>query len=72
MKLTYGQLRQMVEEAYKLREQNVSGGAGGYMTPRAFGGKKPNKVMRQGMKSVQRPKRPSHTKMFDYLEENNK
>lgn len=65
MRLTYGQVRQMVEEA--LKEQNVSGAAGGYMTPRAFG-----KKMRQGMKPVSRPKRPSHTKMFDYLEETNK
>lgn len=70
MGITYGQLKQMVEEAIK--EQNVSGAAGSYMTPRAFGGKKPSKVMRQGMKPVSRPKRPSHTKMFDYLEENNK
>ena len=69
MKLTYGQLKQLISEA--LKEQNVSGAAGGYMTPRAFG-KKTSKVMRQGMKPVSRPKRHSHTKMFDYLEENNK
>lgn len=69
MGITYGQLRQMVEES--LKEQNVSGAAGGYMTPKAFG-KKLSRIMQQGMKSVSRPKRPSHTKMFDYLEENNK
>ena len=68
MKLTYGQLREMIQEA--LKEQNVSGAAGGYMTPKAFGRK--SKIMRQGMKPVSRPKRPSHTKMFDYLEEHNK
>lgn len=67
MKLTYGQLWDMIQEA--LKEQNVSGAAGGYMTPKAFGQK--SKVMRQGMKPVSRPKRPSHTKMFDYLEEHN-
>lgn len=65
MKITYGQLKEMIQEA--LKEQNVSGAAGGYMTSKAFG--KKTKVMRQGMKSVSRPKRPSHTKMFDYLEE---
>ena len=68
MSLTYGQLRQMVEEA--LKEQNVSGAVGGYATPKAFG-RKTGRVMRQGMSPVSRPKRPSHTKMFDYLEENN-
>ena len=68
MKLTYGQLREMIQEA--LKEQNVSGAAGGYMTPKAFDRK--SRVMRQGMKPVSRPKRPSHTKMFDYLEEYNK
>lgn len=67
-RLTYGQLREMVQEAYKLKEANVSAAAGGYNTPKAFG---KSKVMRQGMKPVSRPKRPSHTKMFDYLEENN-
>lgn len=65
MKITYGQLKEMIQEA--LKEQNVSGAAGNYMTPKAFG--KKTKVMRQGMKPVSRPKRPSHTKMFDYLEE---
>lgn len=56
-KFTYGMLKEMVMEA--LKEQNVSAAAGGYNSPRAF----------QGMKRVSRPKRPSHTKMFDYLEE---
>lgn len=65
MNITYGQLRQMVEEA--LKEANVTGAVGGYNIPKAFGR---SKVMRQGMKPVSRPKRPSHTKMFDYLEEN--
>lgn len=69
MKVTYGQLRQMVEES--LKEQNVSGAAGGYMTPKAFR-RKISKIMQQGMKPVLRPKRPSHTKMFDYLEETKK
>ena len=55
---------------------NVAGNVGGYSTPFAFSkkgaGKNPatkasEKVL--GMTTVKRPKRPSHTKMFDYLDE---
>lgn len=53
--LTYGTLREMVQEA--LKEQNVSGAVGNYNTPKAF-------------KRISRPKRPSHTRCFDFLEEN--
>lgn len=60
MKLTYGILRQMVDEA--LKEQNVSGAVGGFNSPRAF-----KSTGRPFSKSVSRPKRPSHTKMFDYI-----
>lgn len=65
--MTYGELKQIIQEA--LKEQNVSAAVGNYSTPKAF--KRSSKVMRQGMKPTSRPKRPSHTKMFDYLEEEN-
>ena len=40
-----------------------------YATPRAFGkGKKAKKTLTKlGWKKQERPKRPSNTKMFDYL-----
>lgn len=62
MKMTYGELREMVLGVIK--EQNVSGAVGGYNTPRAFSGSS-----KPYYRKVSRPKRPSHTKMFDYLEE---
>jgi len=66
-----------------LDEMSVSGGGASftpgsgeqYATPRAFSkkGQRSNAAIesskRSGMKVVKRPKRPSHTKMFDYLEE---
>jgi hypothetical protein len=58
-----------------LDEMSVSGDAGGYSTPFAFSkkGQGKNKATLEseklGFKTVQRPKHPSHTKMFDYLDE---
>jgi hypothetical protein len=59
-----------------LEEMSVSGDAGGYSTPFAFAKKGQGKNVatkateKLGYKTVERPKRPSHTKMFDYLDEN--
>jgi hypothetical protein len=58
-----------------LEEMSVSGDAGGYSTPNAFAkpGQGKNKGTLEseklGFKTVQRPKRLSHTKMIDYLDE---
>ena len=58
-----------------LKEMSVSGDAGGYSTPFAFAKKGAGKNVatktaeKLGYKTVQRPKHPSHTKMFDYLNE---
>lgn len=58
-----------------LDEMSMSGDAGGYSTPFAFskkgqGENSATKTMKKdGFKTVQRPKHPSHTKMFDYLNE---
>lgn len=60
MKLTKGLIRQMVEEV--LRETNTSTCTGTYATPKAF-----NITAKPFTEKVERPKRPSHTKMFDYL-----
>ncbi len=59
-----------------LEEMSTTGGVGGYSTPNAFA--KPGQgknvatktAEKLGYKTVERPKRPSHTKMFDYLDEN--
>lgn len=59
-----------------LDEMNVTGAVGGYSTPNAFSKKGQGKnaatktAEKLGYKTVQRPKRPSNTKMFDYLDEN--
>lgn len=59
-----------------LQEMNVTGAVGGYLTPKAFSKKGQGKntatkaAEKLGFKTVERPKRPSHTKMFDYLDEN--
>jgi hypothetical protein len=59
-----------------LQEMSTSGDAGGYLTPYAFSKKGAGKntatktAEKLGYKTVQRPSRPSHTKMFDYLDEN--
>ena len=74
------ELVQLVQEVLQeLDEANVTGGtatftAGSgeqYATPHAFG-KKPSPRAKKAMtklvwKKQERPKRPSHTKMFDYL-----
>jgi hypothetical protein len=58
-----------------LEEMSVSGDVGGYSTPNAFAkpGQGTNAATkasaRLGFKAAPRPKHPSHTKMFDYLDE---
>jgi len=64
-------IKEVLEE-----EGNVTGAVGGYSTPNAFAkpgqGKNAatNTAEKLGFKTVSRPKRPSHTKGFDYLDEN--
>lgn len=59
-----------------LEEMSTSAEAGAYSTPNAFAKKGQGKnaatktAEKLGYKTVERPKRPSHTKMFDYLDEN--
>jgi hypothetical protein len=65
------------EVMLELDEANVTGGTatftpgtgGQYATPRAFGkGTRAKKTLTKlGWKKQERPKRPSHTKGFDYL-----
>lgn len=72
------QVAEIIKEV--LDEMNVTGamdgGMGSPKTPRAFAKKGQGKnaatktAERLGYKTVARPKRPSHTKMFDYLDEN--
>lgn len=64
-------IKEVLEE-----EGNVTGNVGAYSTPNAFSKKGQGKNSATkftekafGMKTVERPKRPSHTKMFDYLDE---
>lgn len=40
-----------------------------YASPRAFGKVNTKALTNIGFKKVSRPKHPSHTKMFDYLEQ---
>jgi hypothetical protein len=59
-----------------LEEMSTTGGVGGYSTPFAFskkgaGANAATKASQKlGFKAAPRPKHPSHTKMFDYLDEN--
>lgn len=59
-----------------LEEMSTTGAVGGYLTKNAFSkpGQGKNTATKTaeklGYKTVERPKRPSHTKMFDYLDEN--
>jgi len=59
-----------------LEEMSTTGAVGGYLTKNAFAKKSQGKNVatktaeKLGYKTVERPKRPSHTKMFDYLDEN--
>lgn len=68
------QLQQIIREVLE-EEGNVTGAVGGYLTPKAFAKKGQGKNVatktaeKLGMKTVQRPKRPSHTNMFDFLNE---
>ena len=49
----------------------AAGAGAQYATPFAFGRSTKNRatktLMKQGYKKIKRPKRPSHTKGFDYL-----
>jgi hypothetical protein len=68
--MTRSQLTELIREVLQeLDEANVSGAVGAYHTPFAFGkGTRAKQALkRQGYKQVSRPKRPSHTKGFDYL-----
>jgi len=76
--MTRSNLVKLVREVMQeLDEANVTGGSATftpgtgaqYATPHAFGkGKRAKKTLTKiGWKQQQRPKRPSHTKMFDYL-----
>ena len=68
------QLQQIIREV--LDEMSTTGGVGGYLTPKAFAKKGQGKNVatktaeKLGYKTVERPKRPSNTKMFTYLDEN--
>ena len=59
-----------------LEEMSTTGAVGGYLTPNAFAKKGQGKNVatktseKLGFKTVERPKRPSNTKMFTYLDEN--
>lgn len=55
----------------ELNEMNVTGAVGGYQTPFAFSkGNKDNRatqfLKKMGFTKVERPKRPSSTKLVDY------
>ena len=68
-------VREVMQELDEANVTNVGGasftpGDGAqYATPKAFGkGNRAIKTLKkQGYKKVSRPKRPSHTKAFDYL-----
>jgi hypothetical protein len=53
----------MNKKEVNIKEQNVSGAAGAYQSPKAFS---KFKVGSPFNTPVERPKRPSHTKMFDF------
>jgi hypothetical protein len=76
--MTRRKLRELVREVMQeLDEANVTGGTAtftpgdgmNYATPAAFGKATRAKktLTKLGFKQVSRPKRPSHTKGFDYL-----
>tara|TARA_B110000285_G_scaffold138436_1_gene154995 strand:- start:48 stop:290 length:243 start_codon:yes stop_codon:yes gene_type:complete len=73
-----GLVKEIIKEVQALREVNATNAGGAsftpgagaqYATPKAFG--KDNRAVKAlkkiGYKEVSRPKRPSHTKAFDYL-----
>lgn len=57
------------EVMLELEEANTSAATPGYSTPFAFGkGTRAKNVLKKlGYKKVSRPKRPSNTKLVDYL-----
>ena len=62
-------LRELIQQ--ELNEMNVTGAIAPIATPFAFTkGKKDNKAVKTmkgfGYTKAERPKRPSHTKMFDF------
>ena len=62
-------LKELIQQ--ELNEMNVTGAIAPIATPFAFSkGKKDNRAVKTmkgfGYTKVQRPKRPSHTKMFDF------
>lgn len=74
------ELKTLLKEVMKeLQEANITGTGGGfvpgegeqYATPRAFG--KSHRgiqtLKKDGYRRIERPKRPSHTKLADFLEE---
>ena len=79
--MTRSQLVQLVREVMQeMNEANATqvggsgfnaGGGETYATPNAFSGTPSKRATRtltkQGYKRINRPKRPSHTKGFDYL-----
>ena len=77
--MTRSQLVQLIREVMQeINEANVTnvggasftpGNGAQYATPKAFGkGTRAKKTLTKlGWKQQQRPKRPSHTKAFDYL-----
>jgi len=71
--MTKRELRKLVREV--LDEDSGTGAVGGYNTPFAFSKKGQGinrgtqEAEKLGYKLAPRPKHPSHTKMFDYLEE---
>lgn len=77
--MTRSELVQLVQEVQQeLEEANVTNSGGAsftpgdgaqYATPAAFGKatRAIKTLKKQGYKQVSRPKRPTHTKAFDYL-----
>ena len=62
-------LKELIQQ--ELNEMNVTGAIGAYQTPFAFSkGKKDNRAVKTmkgfGYTKVERPKRPSSTKLVDY------
>jgi len=62
-------LKELIKE--QLNEMNVTGAVGAYQTPYAFSkGKKDNRAIKTlksfGFTKIERPKRPSSTKLVDY------
>ena len=74
--MTVEEIQKLVQEV--IEEMSVTGAVGGYSTPFAFAkpGQGKNRATKGaeklGYKTVKRPEHPSHTKMFDYLDEKKK